>query len=62
MKKYWKTTRTLFLLIAGTFNTILIRPEDVGTWKNYLGHALLILGILDAIFLIEKHLKEGKYV
>lgn len=57
MKKYWPILRTLTFLIVGIFNTLLIRPEDVGTWKNYIGYGLLIIGIIDAIVLIKKSLR-----
>ena len=57
MKKYWPILRILTFLIVGIFNTLLIRPEDVGTWKNYTGYGLLIIGIFDAIVLIKKSLR-----
>jgi intracellular septation protein A len=62
MKNYWQIARILFFLIVGIFNTVLIRPEDVGTWKNYLGFVLLIIGIIDAIFLFKNYFKGRKDV
>jgi len=62
MKMYWPIFRTLTFLIVGIFNTVLIRSEDLGTWKNYLGYALLIIGIIDAFFLIKKYLKSRKVI
>jgi len=35
-------------------NTILIRPEDVGTLKNYLGYLFIVLAIADTIYLVVK--------
>jgi hypothetical protein len=62
MKMHWPIFRTLTFLIVGIFNTVLIRSEDLGTWKNYLGYALLIIGIIDAFFLIKKYLKGKKFI
>jgi len=62
MKKYWPIIRTLTFLIVGVLNTALIRPEDVGTWKNYTGYILLVLGIIDGVVLITKYLKGKKIV
>ena len=56
MKTYWPAVRTLTFIIVGLFNTALIRREDIGTWKNYLGFALLFIGIIDAFFLIKNYL------
>jgi len=56
MKKYWPILRTLTFLIVGLFNTVLIRPEDVGTWKNYTGYIFLVIGIVDSFFLIKKYM------
>jgi hypothetical protein len=41
-------------------NTILIKPEDIGSFKNYLGYGLLILGLIDAFFLIRSKIKSRK--
>ena len=50
--KHWPIIRAILLL-----NTVLIRPEDVGTWKNYLGYAFLFMGIIDAFFLVRNYFK-----
>ena len=60
MKKDWAIIRTIGFLTVGIFNTLLLRSEDVGTWKNYVGYILLIIGIIDSFFLIKKYLKNGK--
>ena len=54
-KKHWPYIRVLLFIIVGLFNTVLIQPEDVGTWKNYLGYALLVVGVIDAFFLARKY-------
>ena len=42
-------------------NTLLIKPEDIGTWKNYVGYALLIIALFDIIFLIRRYItKDNK--
>ena len=60
MKNSWPVIRMLLFLVVGIFNTVLIRPEDVGTWKNYLGYALLLLGVIDAVLLVRKYLNRNK--
>jgi hypothetical protein len=57
MKRQWPILRTLLFIIIGLFNTVFIRHEDVGTWKNYLGYVLLIIGIADAVSHIVKYIK-----
>lgn len=42
----WKIILILMLVIVGAFNTIFIRPEDVGSWKNYVGYAFIISAIV----------------
>ena len=62
MKKYWAVLRTLTFFVVGILNTALIRPEDIGTWKNYVGYAFLIIGIIDAFFLIKNYSKRRQNV
>jgi len=59
-KKYWTITRTLTLVIVGLMNTVLIKPEDIGTWKNYVGYVFLIVAVFDTIYLIIQFKKEKK--
>ncbi|WP_321369523.1 hypothetical protein [uncultured Draconibacterium sp.] len=54
-----KKNRTLSLiiiivttLIVGLFNTVLLRPEDVGTWKNYVGYAFLLICLVNVVILL----------
>lgn len=53
-KLVWQIQRTLLFWIVGLFNTLLVRPMDVGTWKNWLGWLLLALALLDTISLLIK--------
>ena len=48
----WQIQRTLLFWIIGLFNTLLIRPADVGTWKHWLGWLLLALALIDTISLL----------
>ncbi len=59
-KQTWGILRTALFIIIGLFNTVLIRPEEVGTWKNYLGYALLLIGIIDAFFIVKKSIRKNK--
>jgi hypothetical protein len=59
-KTSWKIIRTILFLVVGLMNTILIKPEDIGSFKNYLGYGLLILGLIDAFFLIRSKIKCRK--
>jgi len=53
-KKYWNIIRTLGFYLIGILNTVLIQPEDIGSWKNYAGYGVLLIAILDTIGLIRK--------
>lgn len=46
--------RTLLFWIVGLFNTVLIRPEEVGSWKNIVGWVLLVAALLDSVALAAK--------
>ncbi len=59
-KTSWKIIRTILFLVVGLMNTILIKPEDIGSFKNYLGYGLLILGLIDTFFLIRSKIKSRK--
>jgi hypothetical protein len=48
----WQIQRTLLFWIIGLFNTVFIRPADVGTWKNWLGWLLLALALIDTVSLL----------
>ncbi len=50
----WPIIRILLFLVLGLMNTLWIRPEDVGSWKNYLGYVLLALAVFDIIWLLLK--------
>lgn len=59
MKNSWTILRTLTFYIVGLFNTLLIKSEDVGTWKNYLGYLLLLIALTDTILLVNKKFNKS---
>lgn len=56
--KHWSIVRTLFFLIIGLLNTVFIKPDDIGTWKNYVGYGFLLLAVVDTFFLIKQYFKS----
>ena len=60
MKKYWYIIRTVLFYFIGLMNTILIKPENIGSWENYLGYLILILAVVDTIVIIRKYLRNKK--
>lgn len=54
-KKFYPLIRLLFYIIVGAFNTILIKPEDVGTWKNYIGYLLLGSAAIEIFYHLIKY-------
>ena len=59
-KKIWTIIRTLLFIVIGLMNTVLIRPDDVGSWKNYLGYLFLIIAAIDLFYLIINQLKSSQ--
>jgi hypothetical protein len=53
-KAVWHLQRTVLFWIIGLLNTALLRPADVGSWKNWAGWAFLLLATLDSIALFLK--------
>ena len=56
----WNYIRTIILYLLGLMNTLFIRPEEVGTLKNYIGYIFLILAILDTIFKVKSIITQKK--
>jgi len=50
----WHLDRTLLFWIIGGLNTVFIRPEDIGSWKYYVGWAFLLVAALDTVALYRK--------
>lgn len=56
----WNAIRILTFIVVGAFNTILIRPEDIGTWKNYLGYFLLVFALYDIVTSVIRYRKSRR--
>jgi hypothetical protein len=50
----WHMQRTLLFWILGLLNTLFARPEDVGSWKYWLGWGLLVVAAVDSFFVYRK--------
>ena len=44
----------LTTVIVGLMNTVFIRPEDLGTWKNCVGYAFLLIALGNLLILVLK--------
>ena len=50
-------------LIVGLMNTVFIKPEDIGSWKNYIGVLFLLIAIVNTVlfaFVIKKSETKNK--
>lgn len=56
----WRLIRTVGFYLVGLMNTLLIRDKDIGTFKNYLGYALIIVAIFDTYFIIRATRSEKR--
>jgi len=50
----WHVQRTCLFWIIGLMNTVWIRPEDVGSWKNFVGWAILAIAVVDTVLLFRR--------
>jgi len=50
----WHLVRTLTLWVVGLLNTLLARPEAVGSWKYALGWILVAVAALDSVGLYRR--------
>lgn len=53
-KAVWHVQRTLLFWIGGLLNTALLRPEHVGSWRNWIGIAILVVAAIDTVALWRK--------
>ena len=60
MKKYWYIIRTVLFYLIGLMNTIFIKPENIGSWENYLGYAILVIAVIDTIVIVRKYFQNKK--
>lgn len=50
----WHLVRTLGFWMVGLLNTVLVRPEDVGSWKHVLGWVFILTAGADSVALYRK--------
>lgn len=50
----WHVVRTVLFWIIGLSNTLLIRPQEVGSWTRWLGWVILLAAAGDTIALFLK--------
>ncbi len=50
----WHLQRTVLFWIVGLLNTALLRPEEVGGWRNWVGWAVLGIAALDTAWIFQK--------
>lgn len=57
----WRVQRTILLWVGGLLNTALLRPEDVGGWRSWLGWTVLLLAAIDsiALYFLERQGQRG---
>ncbi len=57
-KRNWGLVRILSLVIIGLLNTVFLKPEDMGSWKNYAGFLFMLLAAINVVFLVVQQQKE----
>lgn len=53
-REAWRVQRTLLFWIVGAMNTVGARAEDFGTWRTWLGIALVVAAICDTVALARR--------
>ena len=51
-REIWHVQRTLLFWVVGLLNTAFLKPDDVGTWKHWIGWLLIVLAVLDSVALV----------
>ena len=44
----------LTTLLLGLMNTVFVKPEDEGSWRNYVGYLFLLIAAVNIVVLIIK--------
>ncbi|TNE62191.1 MAG: hypothetical protein EP344_05255 [Bacteroidetes bacterium] len=57
-KVTWTISRTALFVVIGLLNTVFVRPEDIGSWKNYAGYGFLLLALVDAVVLVREYIRS----
>ncbi|WP_147307621.1 hypothetical protein [Wenzhouxiangella sediminis] len=55
----WTSARIALFITVGLMNTVLIRPEDVHTFKHYLGMILLTIGLAEGGYLVFRRIHRA---
>lgn len=50
----WHVQRTVLFWILGAMNAVFPRPEDVGSWKYWIGWVVLVVALIDSVLLYRK--------
>jgi len=56
----WHLLRTLTFWTLGLLNTVWIRPEHAGSWKNVLGWVLLVTACVDSVALYRMEQSQAR--
>ena len=59
-KMTWAISRTALFVVIGLLNTVFIRPEDIGSWKNYAGYGFLLLALIDTVVLVRAYVRTQR--
>ena len=49
-KRNWTILNIIIFTVIGLMNTVFLKPEDVGTWKNYVGYGFLLIAIIELTY------------
>lgn len=58
----WRPSRTVGLWLVALFNTAMIRPEDVGSWRSWVGWLVVVLAVADTVALFLRERAASKRV
>lgn len=51
--RFWRfVTLIIAPITIGVANIILVKPEEGGAWKSYLGYALLLMGLVNLVLFV----------
>ena len=54
----WPAIRASLFLCLGLMNTVWIRPEDLYSFKHYVGFVLLVFGLVEGGMLIARGIRR----
>lgn len=61
LRNSWPYWRTLLFFAIAVMNTILIAPENVGTWRHYLGYFFWLLATIDTARLVLNWKRQAEH-